>query len=93
MPVLMFRAAVKYMQVLVPSTAAFCRAKCELPFGLVVPPGKTNSALSGLDQAPTKATNAINQAPKHAAQHAESLMCAPHSASFPKSPLVTSKLT
>ena len=40
MLVLMFRAAVKYMQVLVPSTAAFCRAKCELPFGLVVPPGK-----------------------------------------------------
>ena len=44
MPVLMFRAAVKYMQVLVPSTAAFCRAKCELPFGLVVPPDNTHSA-------------------------------------------------
>ena len=40
----MFRAAVKYMQVLVPSTAAFCRAKCELPFGLVVPPDNTHSA-------------------------------------------------
>ena len=40
----MFLAAVKYMQVLVPSTAAFCRAKCELPFGLVVPPDNTHSA-------------------------------------------------
>ena len=43
MLVFMFRAAVKYMQVLVPSTAAFCRAKCELPFGLVVPPGKKHT--------------------------------------------------